>query len=139
MMTRQATAVLCGLLISVSAQAADQTQLGAGNARAEQIGTASPLVQTAFDYLVTAAQAIDKGLRPQGDSDSSQDVILAAPMWHGWAKRMVFQWNADGTEFTELNFGGTGTNDNNGGAGGSRTGGHHIMSIAETMARGLPP
>jgi hypothetical protein len=52
---------------------------------------------------------------------------------------LVFQWNADGTEFTELNFGGTGTNDNFGAAGDSRTGGHHILGIAETMARGLSP
>jgi len=52
---------------------------------------------------------------------------------------MVFQWNADGTEFTELNFGGTGTNDNFGAPGDSRTGGHHILGVAETMARGLPP
>jgi hypothetical protein len=69
----------------------------------------------------------------------NQDVILAAPIWHDWAKMLVFQWNADGTEFTELNFGGTGTNDNFGTAGDSRTGGHHILSIAESMARGLPP
>jgi len=42
-----------------------------------------------------------------------------------------FQWNAVGSEFTELNFGGTGTNDNNGAPGDSRTGGHHIMGVAE--------
>ena len=267
MMTRRATMVLCGVLVSMSAQAADQTQLGAGNARAETIGTGSPLVKTAFDYLTNAAQGIsdsnvrqqtldsfqssnfciqhranvsdsvknqiistltaqnlvnpadgaaitgglkagifppviadgnacplqplsfkaapgsnfgghhsypgglavheafndqssvnfadtyrgeygrlgghslpiDKGIRRSGSVDINQDVVLAAPVWHDWAKRMVFQWNADGTEFTELNFGGTGTNDNNGAAGDSRTGGHHILSIAETMARGLPP
>lgn len=69
----------------------------------------------------------------------NQDVILAAPIWHDWAKMMVFQWNADGTEFTELNFGGTGTNDDFGAAGDSRTGGHHILSVAEAMARGLSP
>jgi hypothetical protein len=51
----------------------------------------------------------------------------------------VFQWNADGTEFAEHNFGGSGTNDNFGAAGDTRTGGHHIISVAETMARGLPP
>lgn len=70
----------------------------------------------------------------------NQDVVLAAPAWHDWAKRMVvMQWNADGTEFVELNFGGAGTMDNNGAAGDSRTGGHHIIGIAETMARGLSP
>ena len=77
--------------------------------------------------------------RDDADVNINQDVVLAAPIWHDWAKMMVFQWNADGTEFTELNFGGTGTNDNFGAAGDSRTGGHHIISIAETMARGLSP
>ncbi len=51
----------------------------------------------------------------------------------------MFQWNADGTEFTEFNFGGNGLADNYGAAGDSRTGGHHILSLAETIARGLPP
>ena len=44
-----------------------------------------------------------------------------------------------GTEFQELNFGGNSQTDNYGAAGDSTTGGHHIMSIAETMARGLSP
>jgi hypothetical protein len=82
---------------------------------------------------------VAKGAQQNGDVRIDQDVILAAPIWHDWAKMMVFQWNADGTEFTELNFGGFGTNDNFGAPGDSRTGGHHIISIAETMARGLPP
>src|SRR5262249_3125052 len=68
-----------------------------------------------------------------------QDLVLAAPIWHEWAKPMVFQWNADGSEFTEMNFGGNGVNDAWGNPGDSRTGGHHIMSIAETMKRGLSP
>src|SRR5215471_1612109 len=42
-------------------------------------------------------------------------------------------------EFGVLNFGGNGTNDAWGNAGDSRTGGHHIMSIAESMKRGLSP
>lgn len=259
--------ILCSAWIAVSAQAADQTQLGAGNMRAEQVGPASPLVQSAAELLTDNAQQIEnpqirqatldsflnphtcirhranvtdavknqiiaaltaqnlvnpadaasitgglkagifppvindgsacpllplsfkaspgsnfgghhsypgglavheslndqssinfadtfrgeygqlgkdrlpvaRGLRRRGDVDINQDVVLAAPIWHDWAKMMVFQWNADGTEFTELNFGGAGTNDNFGAPGDSRTGGHHVMSIAETMARGLPP
>jgi hypothetical protein len=76
-----------------------------------------------------------------GDFDIfiDEDLIIGAPLWHDWAKPMVFQWNADGSEFIELNFGGTGTNDNFGAAGDSRTGGHHIITIAEEMARGLSP
>ena len=69
----------------------------------------------------------------------SQDIIVGAPIWHDWAKSLVFQWNSDGTEFQELNFGGAGVNDNNGAPGDSRTGGHHIMSVAESMKRGLDP
>jgi hypothetical protein len=68
-----------------------------------------------------------------------EDLTIAAPIWHDWAKPLVFQWNADGTEFTELNFGGTGSNDAWGAPGDSRTGGHHILGVAEAMKRGLPP
>ncbi len=60
-----------------------------------------------------------------------QDVIIAAPIWHDWAKTLVFQWTADGQEFKELNFGGNTAN-------GSATGGHHVISIAESVKRGLP-
>ena len=72
------------------------------------------------------------------------DIVIAAPTWHDWAKTLVFQWNADGTEFKELNFGGTGTGDDHtssasGAPGDSRTGGHHILGVAETMSRGLLP
>jgi hypothetical protein len=88
---------------------------------------------------------IDRG--DQGDSSGGEDadifidedLIVGAPLWHDWAKTMVFQWNADGTEFIELNFGGAGTTDNNGFQGDSRTGGHHIITIAEEMSRGLSP
>jgi hypothetical protein len=68
-----------------------------------------------------------------------EDLIVGAPLWHDWAKPIVFQWNANGSEFTELNFGGFGATDNNGLPGDSRTGGHHIVGIAEAMARGLSP
>ena len=68
-----------------------------------------------------------------------QDVIVAAPLWHDWAKPIVFQWNADGSEFPEFNFGGNGATDNYGSAGDSRTGAHHILGVAETIKRGLPP
>ena len=74
-----------------------------------------------------------------GDLPIDEDVILAAPIWHDWAKTIVFQWNADGSEFTEFNFGGAGTNDAWGAAGDSRTAAHHLLSIAESMALGLSP
>ena len=86
----------------------------------------------------------DKDEHHRHGTDSAQlsidaDVIVAAPIWHDWAKTIVFQWNADGSEFTEFNFGGAGTLDAWGTAGDSRTGGHHILSIAESMARGFSP
>src|SRR6266704_385348 len=68
----------------------------------------------------------------------SQDVTIAAPVWHDWAKSMVFQWNSDGSEFLELNFGGNGQTDNFGAPGNSKTGAHHMLSAAEAMKRGLP-
>jgi hypothetical protein len=74
----------------------------------------------------------------QSDIAIDQDIIIAAPLWHDWAKTMVFQWNADGGEFAELNFGGAGKTDKYGTPGDSRTGGHHIIGIAEAMKRGLP-
>ncbi len=83
-----------------------------------------------------------RGLFPRvttADIIIDDDIMTSAPEWHDWAKPIVFQWNADGTEFEELNFGGNGSNDNYGAAGDSRTGGHHMLSIAEMMARGLPP
>ena len=84
---------------------------------------------------------------PNGEHDGSdgvdveidEDIIIAAPLLHDWGKPIVFQWNADGTEFAEFNFGGNGATDNYGAAGDSRTGAHHIIGLAESMARGLPP
>ncbi|TDR80225.1 hypothetical protein [Paludibacterium purpuratum] len=67
------------------------------------------------------------------------DIVAAAPIWHDWAKTLVFQWNADGTEFPELNFGGNGKTDNQGQEGNSKTGAHHILGLAEAMKRGMPP
>jgi hypothetical protein len=75
---------------------------------------------------------------PSTNLTISEDIVAGAPMWHDWAKPMVFQFNAAGTIFTELNFGGAGSTDDNGAAGDSRTGGHHILSIAETIKRGFP-
>jgi hypothetical protein len=68
-----------------------------------------------------------------------RDALIAAALWHDWAKTLVFQWQADGREFEELQLGGQGATDDNGQPGDSRTGAHHILSLAEAMARGLTP
>lgn len=64
-----------------------------------------------------------------GTVSIDHDILIAAPIWHDWAKTFVFQWNKDGTEFQELEFGGDK----------SKTGGHHILGLAETMKRGFSP
>src|SRR5215470_10330089 len=73
------------------------------------------------------------------DINIDEDLVAAAPIWHDWGKMIVFQWNSDGSEFPEFNFGGDGAHDAYGAAGDSRTGGHHIIGLAEAMARGLAP
>jgi hypothetical protein len=72
------------------------------------------------------------------DVPISQDLAILAPLWHDWGKILVFQWNGDGSEFAERNFGGNGKTDNYGAPGDSKTGAHHIIGLAETMKRGLP-
>jgi hypothetical protein len=67
------------------------------------------------------------------------DLMIAAPIWHDWAKAIVLQWNADGTEFSELNFGGNGKTDNYNKPGDSKTAAHHILGLAEAMKRKLSP
>ena len=89
--------------------------------------------------VVDADDDLHHGSGHDGDLPIDEDVILAAPIWHDWAKTIVFQWNADGTEFAEFNFGGNGVSDAWGAPGDSRTGGHHILSIAESMTRGFSP
>ena len=56
------------------------------------------------------------------------ELVSAAVMWHDWAKALVFQWQADGTTLPELRIGGA-----------NGTGAHHILGLAESMARKLPP
>ena len=83
--------------------------------------------------------AIAKLSSESSDFVINSDVTIAAPLWHDWAKTIVFQWNADGTEFAELNFGGNGTTDKAGQPGDSKTGGHHILGLAESIKRKLAP
>lgn len=53
------------------------------------------------------------------------DTLTAAILWHDWAKTLVLTWRADGTTYPELQVADTGV--------------HHILGLAESMARGLPP
>ncbi len=95
---------------------------------------------SAHGFAALDPKVVQKRPSTTGEVFIDQDIIVGAPIWHDWGKSIVFQWNADGSEFPELNFGGNGVTDNfGGGAGNSKTGGHHIISIAEAMTRGLSP
>lgn len=90
-------------------------------------------------FVALDPQVLDKSPHERSTVFIDQDLIIGAPIWHDWGKSIVFQWNADGTEFPELNFGGNGVTDNNGQPGNAKTGAHHIISVAESIARGLSP
>lgn len=90
-------------------------------------------------YVALDPRVLDKKPNEKSTVFIDQDIIVGAPIWHDWGKSIVFQWNADGSEFPELNFGGNGVTDQWGAAGNSKTGGHHIIGVAEAMVRGLSP
>lgn len=53
-----------------------------------------------------------------------RDAVIAAILWHDWAKALVLVWRADGTLAPERPIAGAGA--------------HHVLGLAEAMARGLP-
>src|SRR5215471_1809723 len=59
-MIRRSAVVFCAVVLTggSAAFAADQTQIGAGNIRAQQIGNASPLVKSAVELLEQNARQI---------------------------------------------------------------------------------
>jgi hypothetical protein len=63
--------------------------------------------------LVSESGAIDRS------------IAIAAPLWHDINKVTVFQWNDDGSELVEQTI--------------ADTGGHHPLSGAEAIARGMSP
>ena len=79
------------------------------------------------------------GQTADADLFIDQDIVIGTPIWHDWAKSIVFQWNADGSEYIEMNLGGNGKADAWGAPGNTKTGAHHLIGIAEGMARGMPP
>jgi hypothetical protein len=93
------------------------------------------VVHTAMNTRIARSVAANYTENYSLDSDKEQkscdgslldnDLVVAAPLWHDWAKPMVFQWNADGTEFAQMTIAGSGS--------------HHILGLAEAIARGLPP
>jgi hypothetical protein len=55
----------------------------------------------------------------------SRDIAIGAALYHDVMKTVVFAWNEDGTLLDELTIAGTG--------------GHHVLSGAEAIARGRDP
>lgn len=94
-------------------------------------------VHTAFNAHIGIALA--REYDHQTGLHSDHNAVIAAALWHDWAKTLVFQWRADGREFAEARLGGQGVADDFGQPGDSRTGAHHILGLAEAMARGLSP
>ena len=96
-----------------------------------------------YGTLDGKALPVVRDTAPQGTPDADlaidDDIAIATPIWHDWAKTFVFQWNADGSEYAEMNFGGNGKTDAWGAPGSSKTGGHHLLGVAEAMARNIPP
>ncbi len=54
-----------------------------------------------------------------------RDVLTGAVLWHDWAKALVLTWRDDGTLAHEGQIAGAGA--------------HHVLGLAEAMARRLPP
>ncbi|TWB15424.1 hypothetical protein FBZ89_11417 [Nitrospirillum amazonense] len=82
--------------------------------------------QSAKDFATTYRAIDGVGL------DGQDDLIAAAPLWHDWAKALLFVWRPDGGLPPEASLGGHGPD------GDYRTGAHHILGLAEAMARRLP-
>lgn len=95
------------------------------------------VLHTVFNTRIAVALA--RAYDHQTGLHSDRDAVAAAALWHDWAKTLVFQWQADGREFDEIALGGRGDVDDFGRPGDSRTGAHHILGLAEAMARGLSP
>lgn len=57
--------------------------------------------------------------------DLNRDTVIASQMLHDLHKPWVFSWQADGSSRAEQTLAGTGE--------------HHVLSVAESIVRGLPP
>lgn len=73
---------------------------------------------------VASARALCDNYKAVFDMDVDRDVALAAQLLHDVHKPWVFQWKDDASCLPEATIAGTGA--------------HHILSIAESMKRGLP-
>lgn len=71
-----------------------------------------------------ASLAIFQGYKETYGYTLDRDTVIASQVLHDIHKGWVFQWGSDGSSRTELKLAGTGE--------------HHVYSLAESIARGLP-
>lgn len=75
-------------------------------------------------FNVAGARALCENYKAVFDMDVDKDVALASQLLHDVHKPWVFQWKDDASCLPEASIAGTGA--------------HHILSVAESMKRGLP-
>ncbi|MFW5487399.1 MAG: metal-dependent phosphohydrolase [Desulfovibrio sp.] len=80
------------------------------------------VTHTALNTLVS--QALYEGYRDIYSFDLDQDTVLASQILHDLHKPWVFQWQEDGSSLPEQRIAGTGA--------------HHVLSVAESIKRGIP-
>jgi len=54
---------------------------------------------TAGGFVALDPKVLNKSPREKSTVFIDEDIIVGAPIWHDWGKSIVFQWNADGSEF----------------------------------------
>ena len=80
------------------------------------------ITHTALNTMVSLA--IYEGYKDVYGFGLDRNVVIASQVLHDLHKPWVFQWDASGESRTELKLAGTGE--------------HHVLSIAESMLRGMP-
>ncbi len=80
------------------------------------------VTHTALNVMV--AQTLFDGYRDIYSFDLDRDTVIASQLLHDLHKPWVFQWQANGASLPEQTLAGTGA--------------HHVLSVAESIKRGLP-
>ncbi|MFT4076167.1 MAG: hypothetical protein QM647_11620 [Asticcacaulis sp.] len=101
----------------------DFTAAPGGNTGSHHDWPGGLVAHEAFNLKV--AMALTRLYRQEGGETIDPDTVSAAVLWHDWAKALIFTWKPDGSLPEEVQIAGTGA--------------HHILGLAETLSRGLPP
>jgi hypothetical protein len=101
----------------------DFTDAPGGNTGSHHDWPGGLVAHEAFNLNI--AMDLTRLYRQAGGEAIDPDTVTAAVLWHDWAKALVFTWQPDGRLPEEVQIAGTGA--------------HHILGLAETLARDLPP